>query len=88
MFPIPKEQTSPFVKKNIHTYRTFKTEKEKSKYINLLDKELAIINTMDLGTKAQEVYRLKYDKPNDDVSKRCIDFKAMEKLATNYKEEK
>ena len=85
MFPIPKEQTSPFVKKDIHTYRTFKTENEKSKYINLLDTELVIINSMDLGTKAQELYKLKYDSPEDKVSKRCIDFKAMEQLAKKYR---
>lgn len=84
MFPIPKEQTTPFAKKNIHTYRTFKTEKEKSRYIDLLDMELAIINSMDLGTKAQELYKLKYDTPNNDVSKRCIDFNAMEQLAVKY----
>ena len=88
MFPIPKEQTSPFVKKNIHTYRTFKTEKEKSQYIDLLDTELAIINSMDLGTKAQELYKLKYDNPEDEVSKRCIDFKTMEQLAVKYGKDK
>lgn len=86
MFPIPKEQTSPFIKKNIHTYRTFKTEKEKSQYIDLLDTELKIINSMDLGIKAQELYKLKYDNPNNNVSKRCIDFKAMERLAIKYSE--
>ena len=48
---------------------------------------MAIINSMDLGTKAQELYRLKYDAPNDDVSKRCIDFKAMEQLAVKYGKE-
>lgn len=84
MFPIPKEQTTPFVKKDIHTYRTFKTEVEKSKYIDLLDTELLVINSMDLGTKAQELYKLKYDFPDDVVSKRCIDFKAMEQLAVKY----
>lgn len=84
MFPIPKEQTSPFVKKDIHTYRTFKTEKEKSKYIDLLDTELSVINSMNIGTKAQNLYKLRYEKPDDNVSKRCIDFKAMEKLAKVY----
>ena len=84
MFPIPKEQTTPFVKKDIHTYRTFKTEMEKSKYIDLLDTELSVINSMDLGTKAQELYKLKYDVPDNVVSKRCIDFKAMEQLAVKY----
>lgn len=86
MFPIPKEQTSPFIKKNIHTYRTFKTQKEKSQYIDLLNKELAIINSMDLGTKAQDLYKFKYDYPDNNISKRCIDFKNMEQLAKEYKE--
>lgn len=84
MFPIPKAQTTPFVKKDIHTYRTFRSETEKSKYIDLLDTELAAINAMDMGTKAQRLYRLKYEKPGDFVSKRCIDFKAMEALALKY----
>ena len=81
MFPIPKEETTPFLKKHIDTYRTFKTQSEKSKYIDLLDIELRIINKMNLSDKAQELYKLKYDKPEDTISKRCIDFKRMEKLA-------
>lgn len=84
MFPIPKKQTSPFKKKNIDTYRTFKSETEKSKYIDLLDTELMVINTMDLGTKAQDLYNLKYTNPEHIISKRCIDFKAMEKLALSF----
>lgn len=87
MFPIPKSETTPFVKKNIHTYRTFVSEAEKSKYIDLLDTELAVINTMDMETKAKELYKLKYDKPENLISKRCIDFKAMEHLAFQYKKD-
>lgn len=86
MFPIPKQQTSSFIKKNIDTYRTFKSENEKSKYIDLLDTELLVINSMNIGNKAKELYKLKYDKPNDKVSKRCIDFKYMEQLAIKYSE--
>lgn len=85
MFPIPKEQTTPFEKKNIHTYRTFASDVEKSKYIDLLDTELAVINSMDIGTRAEELYQLKYDKPDHVVSKRCIDFKNMEQLALQYR---
>lgn len=84
MFPIPKECTHDFVKKKIDTYRTFKSEKDKSKYIDLLDTELKIINTLNLDKKAIRVYNLKYDKPEDAVSKRCIDFRYMEKLARIY----
>lgn len=39
MFPIPKAQAASFGKKNIHTYRMFWPETEKSKYIDLLDME-------------------------------------------------
>lgn len=84
MFPIPKECTSTFIKKNIDTYRTFKSEQAKSQYINLLNKELKAINKMDLGSKAYELYQTKYSDPDDTVSKRCIDFKNMEELAKQY----
>lgn len=86
MFPIPKAETTPFEKKEIHTYRTFKSEEEKSKYIDLLDAELAMINSLDIGTKAEELYKLKYEKPEHIVSKRCIDFKDMERLALQFKD--
>ncbi|MDE7445874.1 MAG: type III toxin-antitoxin system ToxN/AbiQ family toxin [Lachnospiraceae bacterium] len=87
MFPIPKSEVFPFEKNQIHTYRTFTSEKEKSKYIDLLDIELSAINSMDIGTKAKELYSLKCNKPEHVVSKRCIDFKNMERLALQYKGE-
>ncbi len=87
MFPIPKSEVLPFEKRQIHTYRTFTSEKEKSKYIDLLDTELSVINAMDIGTKAKDLYDLKYNKPTHPVSKRCIDFKDMERLALQYNHE-
>jgi len=84
MFPIPKECTQEFEKKKIDTYRSFESEEAKSRYINLLDSELKAINKLDLGTKALELYNLKYDKPENTISKRCIDFKGMEQLAKMY----
>lgn len=84
MFPIPKEYTHDFEKKKIDTYRTFKSEQAKSKYIDLLDTEIKVINSLNLGEKALYIYKLKYDKPQDSLSKRCIDFKDMERLARLY----
>lgn len=84
MFPIPKSEISPFEKGKIDSYRTFESEKEKSKYINLLDKELHVIKSLDLSPKAQEIYNLKYKYPDAPLSKRCIDFKEIEKLAQKY----
>ena len=84
MFPIPKTETSPFEKSKIHTYRTFKSEIEKSKYIDLLDTELTAINSMDIGTKAKDLYVFKYERPEHAISRRCLDFKAIEKLALQF----
>ncbi|MBD5463547.1 MAG: hypothetical protein HDR24_10935 [Lachnospiraceae bacterium] len=53
----------------------------------MLDIELSAINSMDIGTKAKELYSLKCNKPEHVVSKRCIDFKNMERLALQYKGE-
>lgn len=87
MFPIPKEYTQDFEKKKIDMYRTFESEKSKGKYIALLDTELKVINTLNLDEKALFIYNLKYEKPDDKISKRCIDFKKMEKLAKLYNKE-
>jgi protein AbiQ len=88
MFPIPKSETSFFEKSKIDTYRTFSSPAEKSKYIDLLDTELYVINSMDIGAKAKALYDLKNNNPEHIVSKRCIDFKNMEKLALKYVEKK
>ena len=84
MFPIPKQHTSPFQKKYIDTYRTFESEEEKKNYIALLDLELKAINRLNLGEKAKFLYDLKYKKPDNNIARRCIDFKEMERLANLY----
>ncbi len=84
MFPVPKKYTHNFEKSKIDTYRNFESESSKSKYINLLNMELKIINTLDLDEKALFIYNLKYSDPDNTVSKRCIDFKYMEQLAKLY----
>lgn len=84
MFPILKSCVYPFSKKMIDTYRTFSSDIEKSKYIHLLDTELSVINQMSLDTRARDIYNLKVNNPDHVVSKRCIDFKLMEKLGHKY----
>lgn len=85
MFPIPKDEVSPFEKSKIDTYRAFKSEKEKSKYIDLLDSEMKMINTMNISEAAQALYKNKYDFPDSRVSKRCLDYKALEEYAKQWK---
>ncbi len=84
MFPIPKKEVSSFAKKDIGTYRTFKSEEEKSKYIDLLDSELTMINTLDLPTAARKIYDDKYLFPDSRVAQRCLDYKELEKYAKKW----
>lgn len=42
---------------------------------------------MNLDKVAMKLYYNKYDKPDSSLSKRCIDFKDMEKLAVQYSAE-
>ena len=84
MFPIPKKDVSDFKKSKIDTYRTFKNEKQKSKYIDLLDRELRAINELNLSVAAKNLYNKKYEFPESYVSKRCIDFKMLEKYGKEW----
>lgn len=84
MFPIRKSLLKKLEYKDIEKHRTFSSDKEKSQYIDLLTKELSQINTIGIEKRAIKLYERKYRLPDDNVSKRCIDFKEMEILALQY----
>lgn len=84
MFPMPKALYKRLEYKDIEQHRTFMDEIEKSKYIDLLKTELKIINTMNVEKSAIRVYKNKYENPESDLAKRCIEFKKMEELANEY----
>ena len=86
MFPIPKSLYQQLEYKDVDKHRTFMNETEKSKYIDLMKTELKIINTMNLEKSSFHIYKNKYEKPDSDLAKRCIDFKQMEKLALQYEQ--
>ena len=88
MFPVPEDKIKELEYKNIDQYRTFKNDKEKSKYIDLLSKELSIINSMDFERRAKKLYDLKTQYPDNDISKRCIDFGLLEEKAKELISEK
>ena len=81
MFPIPEDETYPFEKSKVDTYRNFESNEEKSKYIDLLNKEMEAINKLNLSAAAEKIYKFKYQFPDDRVSKRCLDYKLLEKYA-------
>lgn len=84
MFPIPKNEVTPFIKKDIDKYRTFQSALEKSKYIDLLDSEIKMINTMNLSKAAIDVYEKKYLYPHSRLAQRCLDYKMLEIYAQKW----
>lgn len=87
MFPIPKNEKIELEYKDIDLHRTFSSETEKSKYINLMKRELKAINDMHLEKNAYKIYVEKYEKPESQISRRCIDFKNIEVIARTYTKE-
>lgn len=84
MFPVPETELTDMHYKNLDSYVSFNSSGNKSKYIQLLKYELSVINTLNLETIARDLYDRKYDKPQDNVSLRCFDFKYLEKGANNW----
>lgn len=84
MFPVPDTELSILNYKDIDKYVSFQSEKEKSKYIQLLRYELSFINSLNLEKDAQDLYNRKQFLPNDNVSLRCFDFKALEIAAKKW----
>lgn len=85
MFPVPKNLIGDLNFKEIDKVRTFKNDKEKSKYIYLLKQELKALNQLNLEKSAQKLYKIKYAHPEIGVSKRSLDFKELERNAHNYR---
>lgn len=84
MFPVPKDIIEELYYRDIAKHRSFSSDEEKSKYIDLLKKELASINTMNFEKKAKRLYLLKNDYPDSKISKQCIEFKLLEEKAKIY----
>ena len=86
MFPIHIDILKDLEYKDIEKYRSFISQTEKSKYIDLLRKELLEINKLNLEKKALRIYELKKDYPESQISKRCFNFKELEGHALKYLE--
>ena len=84
MFPIHNSLLVDLKYKDINKHRTFSNDEEKSKYIDLLDIELKAINELPIINNAQKIYKLKYDFPDNYISKRCFNFKRLEIACMKY----
>jgi len=78
MLPIHESLYEELVYKNIEKHREFKSEYEKSKYINLLKKELAVMNTLPICKNALRLNEIKVKYPESPLAKRSFNFKDLE----------
>lgn len=86
MIPILDEYVQKLEYRNIKQYRLFQTEKDKKLYVALLNTELKIINSKyeKIIKNSFKLYQEKINNPNSRVSKRCCDFKSLEKCLNQF----
>ena len=88
MIPVPKECISKLRYNEIQKYRAFKSEKERSDYIYLLQNEKLIIDRMadTIKKKAERLYKSVIEKPYSRLAQRCCNFKSLEEALDKYME--
>lgn len=89
MIPIDNENVTTLRYIEIEDYREFKNDKEKSLYISFLNTELRLINNKikKIKDNAIKLYNEKINRPNSKISKRCCDFKFLEKKCKEYRKD-
>lgn len=86
MIPIPTGRLLGLDYAQIGRYRHFDSTEEKDRYIDLLRKELHIINSMSgrIQRNAASLHTHCASFPGDNLSRRCCDFSRLEKAADAY----
>lgn len=86
MIPIQENNIIRLEYNDISKYIHFENDKEKVSYIALLRKEISQINKRkeEIAKRARRLYELKYKFPDAKISRRCCDFKLLEKKSIEY----
>ncbi len=84
MFPVPKAFLKEVNYGELDNLLVFDSKESKAFYIGLLKSELREIKKKEINLRAEELYAFRYVHPEDKVSKRCFDFKALEVKALEY----
>lgn len=86
MIPVPDKYVTQLKYNDIQNYRAFSSEKEKTDYIYLLQKEKAIIDSLSgtLQTKAQKLFEKVDKSPDSSLAKRCCNFRLLQEKSREY----
>jgi protein AbiQ len=86
MIPVPDEYLQKLKYNEIQHFRIFKSEKEKTDYIYLLQKEKRILDTLSetIKNKAQKLYVKVNNNPTSSLAMRCCNFTLLQEKSNDY----
>lgn len=86
MIPVPDNCLTQLKYNQIDCFRSFKSDKEKTDYIYLLQKEKFLIDNIQntLQNKAMKLYQKCIAKPDFSLAARCCNFKMLEEKCLSY----
>lgn len=86
MIPVPDSCVTQLKYNQVEQFRSFKDEKEKNDYIYLLQKEKAIIDSIQdtIQRKEEKLYNKCLRSPDSSFASRCCDFKLLEEKSSTY----
>lgn len=86
MIPVPDCCVTQIKYNKIEQFRSFRTEKEKTDYVYLLQKEKKLIDNIQdiLQDKAKTLYQKCIERPGSSLASRCCNFKLLEEKSRIY----
>lgn len=86
MIPVPANCVKQLKYNEIENFRSFSSEKEKTDYIYLLQKEKELIDKVQdlLQCKAKKLYQKCNNKPLSSLASRCCNFQLLESKCNSY----
>ena len=86
MIPVPRDCITQLKYNQVQNYRSFDSEKERVDYIYLLQKEKALIDSMQdiIKNKAAKLYEKCCYNPHTSLAARCYDFRLLEEKCSSY----
>lgn len=86
MIPVPDNCLTQLKYNQVESFRFFSNEKEKTDYVYLLQKEKALIDSVQdtLQNKALKLYQKCIAKPDSSLAARCCNSKMPEEKCSSY----
>jgi len=86
MIPVPDKYVTQLKYNEVQNFRTFASEKEKTDYIYLLQKEKSIIDQLEttLTNKAMKLHEKVTANPDSSLAKRCCNFSLLQEKSLEY----